>query len=150
MYLRLNCVLMLNWIVWNGTVFDIGTELFNTDLFWHLTLSKQNLYLYSTKLAELEAWINRIAWNRNVCQLNCVLTLNWIVWNKTEYLYKMDLALNNQQRFICHKPSQPTIFESFAGLDLGLNPGLLDNWRTLIIYPPEYKSSPPQKAKKHR
>ena len=27
------------------------TELFNIELFWHLTVSKQNLYLY---LAELE------------------------------------------------------------------------------------------------
>ena len=30
--------------------------------------------------------------------------LNWIVWNETDYLYKKkDLALNNIQRFICHK-----------------------------------------------
>ena len=45
---------MLNWIVWNGTVFDIETELFNIELFWHLTARKQNLYLYKTELAELE------------------------------------------------------------------------------------------------
>ena len=46
---------MLNWIVWNGTVFDIETVLtlnwFNIELFWHLTVCKQNLYVY---LAELE------------------------------------------------------------------------------------------------
>ena len=35
---------MLNWIVWNGTVFDIETDLFNIELFWHLTVCKQNLY----------------------------------------------------------------------------------------------------------
>ena len=29
--------------------------------------------------------------------------LNWIVWNKTVYLRKMDLALNNLQRLICYK-----------------------------------------------
>ena len=29
--------------------------------------------------------------------------LNWIFWNRTVYLYKMDLALNNLQRLICHK-----------------------------------------------
>ena len=29
--------------------------------------------------------------------------LNWIVWNWTVYLYKMDLALNNLERLICHK-----------------------------------------------
>ena len=25
--------------------------------------------------------------------------LNWIVWNRTVHLYKIDLALNNQQKF---------------------------------------------------
>ena len=34
--------------------------------------------------------------------LNCVLMLNWIVWNRTIFI-KMDLALNNLQRLICHK-----------------------------------------------
>ena len=38
--------------------------------------------------------------------LNCVL-LNWIVWNRSIFI-KMDLALNNVQRLICHKPKQPT------------------------------------------
>ena len=33
--------------------------------------------------------------------------LNWIVLNRTDYLYKMDLALNNLQRLICHKTQQP-------------------------------------------
>ena len=30
------------------------TELFNIELFWHLTVCNQNLYLFWTKLAELE------------------------------------------------------------------------------------------------
>ena len=30
------------------------TELFNIELFWHLTACKQNLYLYSIELFELE------------------------------------------------------------------------------------------------
>ena len=34
--------------------------------------------------------------------LNCVLMLNWIVWNWTIFI-KMDLALNNLQRLIYHK-----------------------------------------------
>ena len=34
--------------------------------------------------------------------LNCVLMLNWIVWNRT-IIIKMDLALNNLQSTICHK-----------------------------------------------
>ena len=42
---HLNRVLMLNWIIWNGTVFDIETESFNIRLFWNLTVTKQNLYL---------------------------------------------------------------------------------------------------------
>ena len=29
--------------------------------------------------------------------------LNWIVWNKTIYLFEMDLALNNLQILIYHK-----------------------------------------------
>ena len=32
-----------------------------------------------------------------------LLMLKWTVWNRTVYLYKMDLALNNLQRLICHK-----------------------------------------------
>ena len=35
--------------------------------------------------------------------------LNWIAWNKSIFI-KMDLALNNLQRLICHK-TQPTIFD---------------------------------------
>ena len=35
--------------------------------------------------------------------LNCLLMLNWIVWNRTVDMYKMDLALNNLQ---CHKTQQ--------------------------------------------
>ena len=36
-------------------------------------------------------------------ELNCVDMLNWIVLNKTVFMYKMDLALNNLQWLICHK-----------------------------------------------
>ena len=32
--------------------------------------------------------------------------LNWIVLNRTAYLYKMDLAWDNQQRLIYHKTQQ--------------------------------------------
>ena len=37
---------MLNWIVWNGTIFDIETELLYIEAFLHLTVCKQNMYLY--------------------------------------------------------------------------------------------------------
>ena len=34
-------------------------------------------------------WLNWIAWNRNVfLQLKCLLMLNWIVWNRTVLVYK--------------------------------------------------------------
>ena len=45
-----NCVFILNWIVWNGTVFVSWTEMFEIELFWHLTVCKQNY----TELFELE------------------------------------------------------------------------------------------------
>ena len=32
--------------------------------------------------------------------------LNWIVFNRTDYLHEMDLALNNLQRLITHKTQQ--------------------------------------------
>ena len=43
--------------------------------------------------------------------LNCVLIINWIVRNRTIFI-KMDLALNNLQRLICHKLNQPTNYLS--------------------------------------
>ena len=50
---------MLNWIVWNGTVFDIEIVLSLNRIvyykfFLHLTVCKQNLYWNWTELAELE------------------------------------------------------------------------------------------------
>ena len=34
---------------------------------------------------------------------NCVLMLNWNIWNRTFYMFKMDLALNNLQWLMCRK-----------------------------------------------
>ena len=45
---------MLYWIISNRTVFDIETDLFNIELFWHVTVYKKDLYSYKTELAELE------------------------------------------------------------------------------------------------
>ena len=39
--IELNCILMLNWIVWNGTVFVCETELLEIEPFWHFTVLKQ-------------------------------------------------------------------------------------------------------------
>ena len=35
--------------------------------------------------------------------------LKWIAYNRTDYLHKMDLALNNLQRLICHKTQTSSI-----------------------------------------
>ena len=47
--IELNCVLEQNWIVWNGTVFDIETVLRLNWIVWIRTV-----------------WLNWIAWKRNV------------------------------------------------------------------------------------
>ena len=67
--------------------------------------------------------------------LNCVLMLNWIVWNRATFT-KMDLVLNNLQRLIYHK-TQPTIYTQLNGfrychliLTIQLNNHLL----TLIFF----------------
>ena len=63
--IELNSVLMLNWIIWKRTIFDIEitflfwTELFERELFWHLT----ELFSHFT-----------------VCKKD-ILIVNWIVWN---------------------------------------------------------------------
>ena len=46
--IELNCVLMLNWTTWNRTVltFKLHTELFELELFWHVTECKKKLYLF--------------------------------------------------------------------------------------------------------
>ena len=48
--IELNCILMLNWIVWHRTVFDIETVLTLNWTVWNRTIltsvSKQKLYLY--------------------------------------------------------------------------------------------------------
>ena len=54
-YLHLNCVLMLNWIIWNRIFLTLElylheTELFNLELFWHFAVCNRNLYLYLTEL----------------------------------------------------------------------------------------------------
>ena len=59
---------MLNWIVWNWTIFDIETVL---TLAWIVIYNCLN----SLKLNCL--W-----------QLNCVLMLNWTVLIRTDYLHK--------------------------------------------------------------
>ena len=40
-------------------------------------------------------------------QFNCVLMLNWIVWNRADYLHINGFGVKKLQRLICHK-IQPT------------------------------------------
>ena len=59
--------------------------------------------------------LNWITWNRTVLIFNymwtkTILILNWIGWIRTVCI-KMDLVLNNLQRLICHKPKQPTKYK---------------------------------------
>ena len=63
--IELECVLMLNWIGWDETVLTFKlylnqTELFEIELFWHLTECKQKT----------------------------ILIINWFVWNRIVYMYK--------------------------------------------------------------
>ena len=122
-YLHLNCVLMLNWTIWNRTVFDIKTVF---TLNWIVT------YNCLTSLKWKCFW-----------QLNSVLMLNWIVLNRTDYLHKMDLALNNLQRLICHKtqqtnqPTKPSIHATWLrptllGSQGGIPPAYHLLWQGLI------------------
>ena len=96
--IELNCVLMLNWIVWNRTAFDIETEywclieLLEIELFWHL-----NFVLILTESLEIDTFsysncvlrLNCVLCFRELLEielfwhLNYVLILNWIVWTRT-------------------------------------------------------------------
>ena len=70
---------------------------------------------------------NWIVWNRTVlilsmCKLKSVLMLNWIVLNRSLYVWKIDLALNNLQWFMCHKnqskPNQTKMIQSLRKFKL--------------------------------
>ena len=98
---------MLNWTAWNRTVFNAETVLKLNWIVWYRTVLTYNcvekIYTY-TKLNCL----NKLNSLKQKCfwELNCVLMLYWIVWNRTVCI-KMDLALNNLQRLICHKTQPP-------------------------------------------
>ena len=67
--IKLNCVLMLNWIVWNKTVFwhwnCVLMLMFEKELFWHITMCKQKT----------------------------ILLPNWIVSGRTVYMYKSGFGI---------------------------------------------------------
>ena len=77
-----NCILMLNWIVWNRTVF------WN----WNCVFM-----------------LNWIAWNKTFLTFNLVnkkTILILIVWNRTVNMYKIDLAFIIYNRWCNTKPNQ--------------------------------------------
>ena len=53
--------------------------------------------------------LNWILWNRTVFDIESVskhktiLILNWVVWNRTVYRYKNEFGINDQQWLMCHK-----------------------------------------------
>ena len=75
---------MLNWFVWNRTVFDNVTVF---TLYW---IDRSRLYWF--------VWI-RTVWKKKWL-LNCVFILNRILWNTAVYLNKNGLALNNRKWLI--------------------------------------------------
>ena len=105
---------MLNWINWNRTVYLNKMDLtLNNDtkqsdgealVIWDLW-GMQRTSLVPSHPGKL--WPRVVAPDRLLSmfqiELNCTLMINWIVWNRTVYLNKMDLTLNNQQRLMCHK-----------------------------------------------
>ena len=54
--LKLNYVLIENWILCSGTIFDIETVLTLIWIVWHLTVCKQKLYFIETVLVDLELY----------------------------------------------------------------------------------------------
>ena len=57
---------MLNWIVWNGTVFDIETLLTLNWIVWYRTVLQFNfVWTKSVLILNWIYWI-LIVWNRNV------------------------------------------------------------------------------------
>ena len=97
---------MLKWIIWNRTVFEIEIwSTLNWNVYDRIVLTFNCVWTISVFLLNWISWIRTawliwIAWNRIVFHNQ---TVYWITWNTTEYLHKMDLALNNKQRLICHK-----------------------------------------------
>ena len=63
---------MLNWFVWKVI------DLFETEMFGTL-----KLYLHNTELLEIKLFLPL-----TICKQKAVFVLNWIVWNRTVYMYK--------------------------------------------------------------
>ena len=81
---------MLNWIVWNRTTFltsKLNCLKWNCFLTWKLCI-----------YANLNCLEHNCFWH-----WNCVLMLNWIVWNRTIYKYENGFSINNLQWLLSHQ-----------------------------------------------
>ena len=82
-------------------------------------------------------WIvwNRTFWHLTVCKLKIIL--NWIVWNRTVYMYKNGFGLNNLQWLMYHqtKPNPSLFIFCLAILLVSLCKGLVDRGVALSISP---------------
>ena len=68
--IKLNCVLMQNWIVWNKTDFDIENVLTLNRIVWNRTIFTFNCLWPKTIIINWTVsirtvWLNWIYWNRN-------------------------------------------------------------------------------------
>ena len=77
---------MLNWIVWNWTVFDFETVftlnwIVRNRTFWHLSVCKQKRYLYKTEVFELELFDLT-----KLLEIDMFLTIKMCTYAKLNYL----------------------------------------------------------------
>ena len=63
---------MFNWIIWNGTVFDIETVPTLNGIVWYRTLLTFNC------VTKINILLNWIGWIRTVW-------INWIAWNRNDF-----------------------------------------------------------------
>ena len=78
---------MLNWIIWNRTVFDIKT-------------------VFTINWIVMFNCLNSLKWK---CFWQTVLMLNWIILNRTDYLHK-----NGWYAIKPNKPNKPNLFYHFS------------------------------------
>ena len=45
----------------------------------------------------------QLFWHLTECKQKTILILNWIVWNRTVYVYKNGFGINNLQWLMCHQ-----------------------------------------------
>ena len=93
--IELNCVLMLNCIVWNRSVLTFKLRSYANWIVWNWTV-----FVYQNELFEIER-----LWHLTVCKQKHIFILNWNFWNRSVFCIKMDLSLNNLQKLIYHKPN---------------------------------------------